>query len=372
LKLRDELRTHNIDLKVAYADPWDLDRRNDTCDLPTDFGIKIKPRLFFGKRLVYFPLICEIMNSNLIISEQANKHLHNYALILLSVLGFRRIAFWGLGENKDKNRSALSEWIRRRIANKVFWWFAYTEGTRRYLIENGVRDDRLTVVQNAIDTGATHRFLHDLTDQEISCKRHELGIGNDDPVGLFVGALLPDKGLDLLFKAAELAKKQLTALHIVVIGGGPERRLVEAACRKYLWMHYLGPVFGRDKILLLRIADALVLPGRVGLAILDGFAAGLPLLTTDVPYHGPELECLENMRNGMLSQHTPQAYASTMISFFSNRTLRAKLSKGAKDTALHYSVDAMVDNFSLGIRRALELDVMLSQLQVTISDAERD
>ena len=51
----------------------------------------------------------------------------------------------------------------------------------------------------------------------------------------------------------------------------------------------MGQKFGREG-LALRMADIFVIPARTGLAILDSFAAGLPLFTTDIAIHGPEAE----------------------------------------------------------------------------------
>lgn len=57
--------------------------------------------------------------------------------------------------------------------------------------------------------------------------------------------------------------------------------------------------------LLLENADVHVIAGEVGLAIVHGFAFGLPMITCrptpDGPYHGPEIEYLKDGYNGFFA-----------------------------------------------------------------------
>lgn len=47
------------------------------------------------------------------------------------------------------------------------------------------------------------------------------------------------------------------------------------------------------------LARVFLMPGLVGLAILDAGAAGLPLVTTDYPWHSPEIAYLDPGVNGL-------------------------------------------------------------------------
>jgi glycosyltransferase involved in cell wall biosynthesis len=307
----------------------------------------------FSRRVLYHPLLRAAAAADLVIAEQANKYVLNYLLVILSVLGFKRVAFWGLGENKDEGRSEFSEWVRRRIANKVDWWFAYTTGTKAQLTSNGVSEGRITVVSNAVDTREFACLLAAIDEREIAIARQQLEISDHDRVGLFVGALLPDKGLALLVEAARLIKLSVPSFHLIIVGGGPEQQMVETACKEMPWIHFMGPKFGREKAMFFKMADALLLPGRVGLVILDAFAAGLPLIAIDVPYHGPEMEYLTNGENGLLAKNDVAAYAAEVISFFSSTELEHNLRRAALDAGRHYSIDAMVGNFREGIHACL-------------------
>ena len=69
------------------------------------------------------------------------------------------------------------------------------------------------------------------------------------------------------------------------------------------WVHWVGPKFGREKTDLMAISDVFLLPGRVGLAILDAFA----VLTTRLDIHCPEIEYLEEDRNVLVTDHCEKA-----------------------------------------------------------------
>jgi len=352
-RLHDALRDDGISLRVAYSDLAERDGKNDEAALPPELGLKVDCYRLFSQRILYQPLLRAAAAADLVIAGQANKYLLNYLLVILSVLGCKRVAFWGLGENKDEGRSEFSEWVRRRVVKKVDWWFAYTMGTKAYLTSHGFSERRITVVSNAVDTQEFSRLLATIDEREIATARRQFEIQEHDPVGLFVGALLPDKGLDMLLESANLIKESLPNFHLFIVGGGPEEQRVLTAADKFPWIHFVGPRFGRQKAIFFKMADALLLPGRIGLVVLDAFAAGLPLITVDVPYHGPEMEYLANGKNGLVAENDASAYASQVVTFFSSASLQRELSQAALHAGRTYSIDAMVGSFREGIQACL-------------------
>jgi glycosyltransferase involved in cell wall biosynthesis len=354
-KLSEALRQDGICLKVGYSDPKNVDGRNDNCDLPGGLGVKVGGRWLFGGRLLWQPLLREIVAADLVITEEANRYVLTHVLTILSFVGLRRVAFWGLGENKSIDRSEFSEWLRRRIVKRVSWWFAYTRATTEYLVSNGMRPDRITVVHNAVDTRAFAELLDSVTASEVSDAKRRFGIEANNRVGLFCGLLSADKGIDFLLDSAEMIRARLPDFHLFVLGGGPEREKLEAATRASSWIHYVGPKFGKEKATFFKMANVFLLPGRVGLAILDAFAAGLPLLTTDISYHGPEIEYLENWRNGLMTEFDPKVYAEGVVNICSNPRLLQSVRKYALQSSTQNSVEFMINNFRSGVLQCLSL-----------------
>src|SRR5262249_15073724 len=123
---------------------------------------------------------------------------------------------------------------------------------------------------------------------------------------------------------------------------------VERAGASCPWFRYRGPGFGREKVVLLRLSRVFVMPGLVGLAILDCAAVGLPIVTTAYPYHSPEIAYLEPGQNGLIVEDWQNiaAYAEAAISVLRDSNLRQTLAAGATATGVQFSSERMAKNFS--------------------------
>jgi len=105
-------------------------------------------------------------------------------------------------------------------------------------------------------------------------------------------------------------------------------------------------VGGRGTVAYFSLADLMVLPSLVGLAIVHGFAFGLPLHTTDSPGHGPELAYLSD-KNGVMTRHDVYQYAKAIASILSFphrlETMKQAAMAQGDDLQLPYSVRRFVD-----------------------------
>ena len=149
---------------------------------------------------------------------------------------------------------------------------------------------------------------------------------------------------------------QVPGFRLLVAGDGPDRPIAEAAARQHPWLTYLGRVEGvEERAKLLAAADALLVPGLVGLVVLDGFAAGVPLVTAAYSYHSPEIEYLEPEVNGVAVREAEsvEAYAAAVVRVLRDRVLRERLRAGCLESAGRYTVEAMVGRFATGVTRAL-------------------
>jgi glycosyltransferase involved in cell wall biosynthesis len=353
-KLNELLRAEGIRLTVAYSDPACEDEsKNDTCELPQSFGKKVKSYWLWKGKLLHQPVLRAIAAADLIIVEQANKHVVNHLLLPLCVAGWKRVAFWGLGENRQAGRLAISEWYRRKSLNWVSWWFAYTHSTADYLLGSGVAVERITVVQNAIDTRGLREAVAGMTETQRFEVRAQLGIGPRDPVGIYCGMLHKVKALPFLLDAAKALRAIMPNFHLLLVGGGQDQPYVEQEARNYSWVHYLGPRTGNEKAPFLGIADVALQPGRVGLVILDCFAAGLPLLTTRLSNHGPEMDYLAEGINGLVSEPTVEAFAQVAWDLFSDPDRLRGMQQASLASSEHYSIEAMAANVCTGVLQCM-------------------
>ena len=289
--------------------------------------------------------------ADLVIVTQENKLLYNLWAMLLKRP--KRLAYWGHGRNfQSVNPGGWSERVKRLLANRVDWWFAYTALTSRLVQETGFPADRITDLQNTVDSAALLQLCEAVTGADIDNFRASLGLGAG-PIGLFIGSLYKEKRLAFLLKAGEKLAACVPGFLLVVIGRGPQQALIEQSARKHAWLRYGGARFGSEKAVCLRAADVMLNPGLVGLGILDSFAAGLPMVTTDCGLHSPEIDYLRSGHNGVMAANTMQAFTDAAQRIITDQAWRQSLGAEAKADAARYTISNMAQNFRRGVLAAL-------------------
>jgi glycosyltransferase involved in cell wall biosynthesis len=348
--LRRKLSHSGIDLEVAYGDPAEAEKKkNDSSSLA--WGRYQPCRYWANGMLCWQNLAVPVRDADLVIVTQENKLLYNYYL-LFRKRNFK-LAFWGHGANMQaSNRNGLLERWKAWTSTHVDWWFAYTSLTVRLIEQYGFAPGRITNLENTIDTDMLAAHVGTITGEEVAALRTRLGIG-DGPVGLYIGSLYREKRIGFRLEAAQRIAEEIPDFHMLIRGDGPERNLVEAAAAHCRWLRYPGSMQGRDKALYLCLADVFLNPGMVGLSILDAFVAGEALVTTDCGIHSPEIDYLVNGDNGLVTENTVKAYAAEVTTLLRDPERLAHLRERARQSAAHYSIENMAENFHAGILQAL-------------------
>ena len=130
--------------------------------------------------------------------------------------------------------------------------------------------------------------------------------------------------------------------------------MAQAAAAHAQWLRYEGPQFGGDKVACLSMAQVCLNPGLVGLGILDAFCAGLPMITTDLPVHSPEIEYLDPGVNGLMTPPRAADYADGVLALLRDPPRLAAMRAAARAAAERFSIETMVGNFSAGVRECLQ------------------
>lgn len=351
--LAERLSQVGITLQVVYGTPWlEEAKRGDHVELPPPLGRKVESRMLFRK-LFFLPVLRPWLSADLVIVEHANKHLLNYLLAGLWATGVKRIAYWGHGRDRQANADSRAERFKRRSMHWADWWFAYTAQSAAYVAEQGFPAGRITVVENAIDTRALRDDLATVSEDELQGARAGLGWNGNEQVAVFCGSLYQNKRLDLLFDAADRVHREVLLFRLLIIGGGPLADEVARFASDRPWVKAVGPKFGHEKSVLLRLANMWLNPGALGLGILDAFCAGIPMLTTGQLTHGPEIEYLHHQQNGLLLDSSAHAYADGILQLLGDSAFQDSLRNGALASAQQYSIETMVENFAVGVERCL-------------------
>ncbi len=190
--LRDELYKNNILLELIYGDSH-LDSRKDIVD--SDWAtFKKNAVINLGLfKIIWQPCMQEVRTADLVIVEQANKLLINYVLIFRRIFKNKKFAFWGHGLNLQLPKNGFFNKFKLTYINQTDWWFAYTNGIKEFLVQNGFQAERITVVQNAIDTKLLNSYYKSVSESEVSSLREQLGINVNDKVFIYCGALYKEK-----------------------------------------------------------------------------------------------------------------------------------------------------------------------------------
>lgn len=182
--------------------------------------------------------------------------------------------------NQEKTE-AQRETKKRAIA-EADRFLVHTERSRRMLQIEGVDDARITMAPIGVDV---KRFAPREGD------RAALGLSADKFVVLFVGWLLPRKGIDFLIWAmADLTKRIDSPLHLHIIGTVGEDRVKPLLDRVGdAFTHtFAGSVPYADMPAHYNAADAFVLPSiatdewqeQFGMSLIEAMASGLPIVAT--------------------------------------------------------------------------------------------
>ena len=257
----------------------------------------------------------------------------------------RKQLFWGMGLARrysaaaERDRRPAAESVRRLMLSTCDRYLSYTEISTAYLLNRGYDAARITTLNNAVEALAT-------PEQAMTAKRAPLQ-------ALFVASLVEEK--EPLAAVAIVDRLRLLApgasLHIV--GDGPLRLQCEQAANGRDWVHYHGLQRGQGLQELALASDIAIIPGRVGLALLEMASAGLPMATFAVSRHGAEIAYLKDGINGLFLSGDINAAAKELETLLTDRPALERMRNEALSTAGKYTIRRMAVNFADGVMASL-------------------
>lgn len=162
-------------------------------------------------------------------------------------------------------------WARRRGVPAIGWVESWQDsGRHRGAVSTAIRRRYLTACSAAIVPGvATEEFVHQFA-PDLPC-HHALSavdlpdlraLGAPSPGGaaLFIGELVPRKGIDLILAAAAEILQLFPRL--IIAGDGPLRPAVTALAARLPGLEYAGFVEGAEKTRLFEQSAVVLIPSR--------------------------------------------------------------------------------------------------------------
>lgn len=201
--------------------------------------------------------------------------------------------------------------------------------------------DRVHVVPFGIDPAPFGRT----SEGEVLAARLRRTYGT--PLTLFVGRLVPYKGVDVLLRAMPHVPGSL-----VLVGDGPLRSDLEGlAVRLGLArrVHFIGSVSQDDLVALFHAADLLALPSvtpneAFGLVQLEAHACGVPVVSTALPT-GVPFANLHGVTGLVVAPGDSEELAAALGLLLEDESLRAELGRRARARLLNeFTLGGMVDH----------------------------
>ena len=184
-----------------------------------------------------------------------------------------------------------------------------------------IRKSKVRIVPNGVD-------VEKFKPTGNSENRRKFGLG-DEPVVLFVGSLIPRKGLPFLVEAAKKIVKQQANTKFLIVGDGPLKNQLANSLKAVNLLSnfsFLGNL--KDEVLsdVYSCADVFVLPSiqeGQGIVLLEAQAAGKPVVAFDL---GGVNEAVRNRETGLLVERgSIDGLANALLTLLGDRALREKL-----------------------------------------------
>lgn len=286
----------------------------------------------------------------------------DYDVVETSLHGPAIIACWAVWGLDVKHMSGIHALYQRmhydnliyrfwrwscRINNNTYFYAISQKVAQQWIAYSNIKPERIRVVYNSIN----NEFFESTRDR--SWLIRELNLNPNHKLLLFVGRLLPVKGLDILIEAVK-SLLIVGETSLLIIGSpndanGETNDFVEQLKQKLLYdvplntVHWLG--FRDDVPRLMASTDVLVHPARqegFGLVLVEALATGLPVVSTNV---GGIPEVLEGTDSIIVPADDPEPLRKAILETL-NRSLTETtiaIEKG-KQRAMDFRIETRTNN----------------------------
>jgi glycosyltransferase involved in cell wall biosynthesis len=185
-----------------------------------------------------------------------------------------------------------------------------------------VPKEKIRLAPNGVDTD---KFKPQPVNAEL--KR---GLGVDGkPCVLFVGNLVPRKGLPFLVEAARKVTRQVKDAQFLIVGDGPQKSMLTTQIQNHYLtghFHFLDNIPDAQLPAIYNSADLFVLPSiqeGQGIVLLEAQACGKPVVAFDV---GGVNETVQDGKTGFLVERgNVDEFANALVKLLTDRTLGEKM-----------------------------------------------
>ncbi len=174
-------------------------------------------------------------------------------------------------------------------------------------------------------------------------------IPKDQPIVSYIGRLDAEKHLPVLLRAFIRVKSVMPHIHLLIVGDGTERPLLDNLARELGISHsitFTGRVSDEDLVELHKVGTVFCMPSPAELqsiATLEAMASGQPVVAVDA---GALRELCQHERNGYLTeQDDDEAIARGIQRILENDALRQAMSEESLVIARGHDLESTLNRF---------------------------
>lgn len=214
----------------------------------------------------------------------------------------------------------------------------------------GLSPSSIALIENGVDTV---RFTPGAVDEAF---RSRLGL-KDKRLLLFVGRLVPRKGVDMAIRALPAVVRQIPNVHFLVVGDGEYRlKLSQLAHETKMESHitFVGKVSDTDLLNYLRLCDVFIMPNRTmpdgdtegfGLVFREANACRKPVIGGRA---GGAVEAIIDGQTGLLvNGEDVDEISKAIVKILTAPKLEKKLAEGGLKVARANNVQQMAARFGI-------------------------
>lgn len=212
----------------------------------------------------------------------------------------------------------------------------YGSSLKKFASDAGFNKKKIVVIPTGVDINKFDDSKADI--------RKEFNIKLDTVVVLFVGLLVPRKGIDIILKVAE-KNKALDACFILV-GDGPNRPFYESEIDKRNLKNVIVPGWRRDIGRFFKSSDIFFLPSRgEGLAgvIMEAMSCSLPVVSSNIPC---TTDLVIDKKTGYLCDiEDVDDYSEKLRKLILNKKMRINMGKAGHEKIKEFSWESALEKY---------------------------
>jgi glycosyltransferase involved in cell wall biosynthesis len=238
--------------------------------------------------------------------------------------------------------------LERITKGLVRHYFANSEAVKDYYVKNmRVSPPKITVIPNGIDLTIFDRARASRVVRELNLPHRRFVIS-------CVANLAQNKGHTFLLEAFEKMFQSNKNLWLLLVGEGREEKALKRQIERYVSRGHIKFLGRRHDVPdILAASDAFVLPTLfegMSNAVLEAMAAGLPVVTTDIPENRAIIT--DGVNGFLVKKGDPQTIQDTLKKVIGDDRLRERVGREARaHIAEHFEISKVAQKWRRTMRR---------------------